>query len=124
VSVAANYSAREVAWLLSMSYKDALACDTAPADSWPDLLSGDAQLGHAIDPSEQTGLPVVLRWHDVQEARGHVQSEIDRDVVELRRAGYTQAEIGERLGRSQQTVSRHLRATVEEIARALAEPSD
>lgn len=115
-----NYTQSEVEWLLSMSYADALACDTAPPDSWPDLLAEGAGLGHTGGPGEDSQLLVVLRWHDVHNVRRRVQDDLDAQLTELRRRGHTEAQIAEMLGSSQQTVSRRLRASVRDIVGELA----
>lgn len=110
-----DYTPSEVAWLLSMTHGEALSCDSHPPDSWPDLLSSDAQMGHSGGIEEGGELLVVLRWTDVHRAKKQVQGSIDDQVMVLRSAGYTQEEIGQALGRSQQTVSRQWRASIEEI---------
>lgn len=111
------YTAAEVTWLLSMTHKDAIGCDSAPRDSWPDLLASGIHGGD--DPNGNSGLLVVVRWNDVQAARRQVQGPIDREVTQLRASGYSEDEIGVIVGVSQQTVSRRFRASIEAILERL-----
>lgn len=114
------YTAAEVTWLLSMTRTDAIKCDSSPRDSWPDLLASGVHSGD--DPNGDSGLLVVVRWNDVHIARQAVQGPIDREVTQLRAAGYTEDEIGVIVGVSQQTVSRRFRASIEAILDRLNVP--
>jgi DNA-directed RNA polymerase specialized sigma24 family protein len=110
---APTYTEKEVGFLRALTYPEALRYDSSPRDSWPDLLSSDVHTsGDPIDDSE---VLVVLRWHDVQQAAERVVAAGEERISQLRGAGYTEAEIAEVLGCSQQSVSRRYRASLAEI---------
>jgi hypothetical protein len=118
---AEDYTATEVAWLLSIDYEAALACDADPPDSFPDLVSSNYHSGSSGTADDRPVL-VVLRWNDVHRALGRVNGLIDHEVLELRLDGLTEHQIGVVLGRSRQTIGRQFDASIEEILRELGVP--
>ena len=109
-----DYGPGEVVWLLSLDHEEALAYDAGAQTSFPDLLSGNFHTG-STGTADEAPLLVVLRWHDVQRARRIVEPLIDEEVLELRLRGLSEHQIGITLERSQQTVSRQFRSSVDAI---------
>ena len=97
-----DYSRQEVQLLLSIDVDDARKSDQQ-----------DAHLGY-------DEVPLVVRWHDVREAKRRVVTEKrDQEVVRLRAEGLTEEEVAERLGVDRSTVNRRFRASLDEIIAAL-----
>jgi hypothetical protein len=112
------YSRGEVLWLLSITYDEALGLDAVPRDSC--LTFGD--VGSSTALIEDSPLLTVLRWHDVHAARRRIlATKLERLVVRLRAAGFTERDIATVIATPKTTVRRHFDATLNEIIRLLGE---
>lgn len=114
----AHYSPGEIAWLLSLTYEEAVSADASPVSS-TGQLSGDGTSGSADGPQ----VPVIARWNDVRRARQIVREKRDQEILELRVAGETEQEVAAKVGLSQQTVSRRFRASLRDILDELGGPA-
>jgi hypothetical protein len=116
--MSALYSRGEVLWLLSITYDEAVGLDAIPRDSC--LTFGDG--GSATALIEDSPLLTVLRWHDVHAARRAIlATKLERLVVRLRAAGFTERDIATVIATPKTTVRRHFDATLNEIIRLLGE---
>lgn len=109
------FSPREVAFLKNLSEEQAVAISSA----LPDHLGRMRDSGESAS-AEGPGLSVFVLWRAVDDAsRLVIRRKRDAEVLRLTLEGYTQREIGERVGISQQHAGRLFRATILEICRQL-----
>jgi hypothetical protein len=119
-----SYTPGEVSWLLSMNGEEAEDGD------W---ISGEEQARardvHSLRSTgqwgagDESGLPVIARWHDVRRARDEViERRAGRAVAQLSRGGFTQQQIAERAGVHQATVSRKLKVRRDDLLAELHDP--
>jgi transcriptional regulator len=107
-----GYTIGEILWLLSLTREQAVDLDATPADSLAATSETHAADARTIDGS----IPVIARWHDVQQAKARLNAtKQELKMVELRAQGQTDKQVAETLGTSRQTVNRKWRATVQEI---------
>ena len=115
----AGYTSGEVAWLLAIGYRNALADDALPSTSG----EGGLVIATASAAPSDGRLFTVLRWVDVDRAARRAEEKIERQFVELIAQGHTEREAAAVLGRSHATTRRRFRASIEEVLRELAAPS-
>jgi hypothetical protein len=111
----ADYTAGEVAWLLSLTRTDAIEHD-APSShlGQPD---GAGEGGHRI--------PTLARWAEVHGVKRRVVCRRrDALAAELVARGYTQPEVAELLDSSQPTIHRRFKASVRDILAELGGEAD
>jgi hypothetical protein len=115
------YSRGEVAWLLSISHREAIELDASQPDSCSRLSADDT--GHSCSTDEP--MLAVLRWHDVHAARRTIaESKVQALVLRLRRAGYTERQVVDVFKTPKTTMRRRWDATITEIVRLLGETED
>lgn len=108
-----DLTAGEVVWLLGLSRHQAIEED-APGSSLGHLDGGGG---------EHHGIPTVARWSEVHaaksrlvaRARNRARAALDTFAMELRGRGYTESEVADLVGSSQQSVNRHFKIGLREL---------
>jgi hypothetical protein len=112
----AVYGPGEILFLLSLTHADAL-----DLDAYPSVPSYSAD-GQPLGGNQEDGppLPVVVRWHDVHQARAQFITERERlHVIDSRLRGNTEQETAKLTGLSQPTVNRRMTAVLAQLQHVL-----
>jgi hypothetical protein len=116
--MAGLYSEGEVAWLMSISRRDAIGFDAYPRSQVARFSPG----GHAhtaVDPTISP-VPTIARWHDVRAARERVVTDHrDRILIFLRTLEFTEREVAEFFELSKSAIHQRFRARFDDILAVL-----
>jgi DNA-directed RNA polymerase specialized sigma24 family protein len=118
-----SYTPGEVAWLKSLNGEQTEDGDWIDGDEQAraiDVQSLNAT-GH-WGAGDESGLPVIARWHDVQRAARNIEDRPADRMLEMRVNGATEHQTAQELGMSQSTVHRRVRARLWQIVAELDDP--
>lgn len=118
-----SYTPGEIAWLLSLN---------GSPDEDDDEPTGEDQ-ARALDvqslrstgnwgAGDESGLPVIARWHDVRRAQTQVVDRKADRLLAARLNGASEQQVADDTGLSQQTVNRKVRARLADIVAELDDP--
>lgn len=107
-----GYSRNEVAFLLSLTYEQAIEQASQIGSSLGKLT----EEGHQSFEPDGSEVPLIARWREVHAAREQVSAQKEYLIVlQLRLEGHTEQDISVLLGLNRRTVGRRWRATLLEI---------
>lgn len=113
------YTRREVVELNSLTREQAIDRAVGTRDSLQGLSDSDSAL-HVKRGAEDAAVPFLARWSEVRRARDEIEAAKEgMAILQLRAAGFPEAEIARLMNRDRLAVRRRQRVAIDEILAAL-----